>query len=50
MPYKIIAGITVKKNNKFTESWNPLNILSCDAATVGNIDLGILNNQITSYF
>ena len=36
----------LKKNNKFTENWNPLNILSCDAATVGNIDLGILNNQI----
>ncbi|MDC3175377.1 NADH-quinone oxidoreductase subunit NuoG [Candidatus Pelagibacter sp.] len=36
----------LKKNNKFTESWSPLNILSCDAATVGNFDLGILNNGI----
>ena len=36
----------LKKNNKFTENWNPFNILSCDAATVGNIDLGILNNKI----
>ncbi len=36
----------LKKNNKFTENWNPLNILSCDASTVGNFDLGILNNRI----
>jgi len=36
----------LSKNNKFTENWNPLNILSCDAATVGNFDLGILNNRI----
>ena len=36
----------LKKNNKFTDNWNPLNILSCDAATVGNFDLGILNNGI----
>jgi len=35
----------LKKNNKFTENWNPLNILSCDAATVGNFDLGILNSE-----
>ncbi len=35
----------LKKNNKFTENWNPLNILSCDAATVGNFDLGILNKE-----
>ena len=33
------------KNNKITEDWNSLNILSCDAATVGNFDLGIINNQ-----
>ncbi len=36
----------LRKNNKFTDSWSPLNILSCDAATVGNFDLGILNNEI----
>ncbi len=35
----------LKKNNKFTEDWNPLNILSCDAATVGNFDLGIINSE-----
>ncbi len=35
----------LKKNNKFTDDWNPLNLLSCDAATVGNFDLGILNNE-----
>ncbi len=35
----------LKKNDKFTEDWNPLNILSCDAATVGNFDLGILNKE-----
>ncbi len=36
----------LNKNNKFTDSWNPLNILSCDASTVGNFDLGIINNDI----
>ncbi len=35
----------LKKNNKFTDNWNPLNILSCDSATVGNFDLGILNKE-----
>ncbi len=35
----------LKKNNKFSENWNPFNILSCDAATVGNLDLGILNKE-----
>ena len=29
------------KNNKFNDDWNPLNILSSDAATVGNFDLDI---------
>jgi len=33
------------KNNKITDEWNALNILSTDAATVGNIDLGIINNE-----
>jgi NADH-quinone oxidoreductase subunit G len=33
------------KNNKFTEEWNPLNLLSRDAATVGNLDLEIINNK-----
>ncbi len=31
------------KNNKFTDDWNPLNILSVDAATVGNFDLDVIN-------
>ena len=33
------------KNNKLTDDWNPINILSCDAATVGNYDLGIINES-----
>ncbi len=36
----------LNKNNKFTDNWNPLNILSCDASTVGNFDLGIINYDI----
>jgi len=35
----------LNKKNKFSEEWNPLNVLSCDAATVGNFDLGVLNNK-----
>ncbi len=30
-------------NNKFSKDWNPLNILSTDAATVGNFDLDLIN-------
>ena len=33
------------KNNKFTEDWNPFNILSTNAATVGNFDLDIINES-----
>ena len=33
------------KNNKFTDEWNPLNILSTDSSTVGNFDLDIINNE-----
>ena len=33
------------KNNKFTNDWNPLNILSTDAATVGNFDLDIIDKS-----
>ncbi len=36
----------LNKNNKFTDNWNPLNILCCDASTVGNFDLGIINKDI----
>ena len=32
-------------NNKFSQDWNPFNILSVDASTVGNFDLGIVNNH-----
>jgi len=35
----------LSKNNKISDEWNSLNILSNDAATVGNIDLGIINNE-----
>ena len=35
----------LKKNNKFTNKWNPLNLLSTDAATVGNFDLDIVNEK-----
>jgi len=33
------------QNNKFSNEWNPLNILSTDAATVGNLDLDIINEK-----
>ena len=38
----------LSKNNKFTQDWNPLNILSTDASTVGSIDLDLIdqNNNI----
>ncbi|MBD1162572.1 NADH-quinone oxidoreductase subunit G [Pelagibacterales bacterium SAG-MED12] len=38
----------LSKNNKFTQDWNPLNILSTDASTIGSIDLDIVdrNNNI----
>ncbi len=32
-------------NNKITNEWNALNILTTDAATVGSIDLGIINKN-----
>ena len=31
------------KNNKFSSDWIPLNLLSADAATVGNFDLDIID-------
>jgi NADH-quinone oxidoreductase subunit G len=34
------------KNEKVNDDWNPFNILSCDAATVGNYDLGIINEDL----
>jgi NADH-quinone oxidoreductase subunit G len=33
------------KNKKISEEWNSFNILSCDASTVGNYDLGIINES-----
>ncbi|MDC0915414.1 NADH-quinone oxidoreductase subunit NuoG [Candidatus Pelagibacter sp.] len=33
------------KNEKVSEEWNPLNVLSCDAATVGNYDLSLVNED-----
>ena len=32
-------------NNKFSKDWNPFNMLSVDASTVGNFDLDIINNH-----
>ena len=33
------------KNEKINEDWNPFNILSCDASTVGSYDLGLVNED-----
>ena len=33
----------LSENNKLTENWNPINILSLDAATVGSYDLDIID-------
>ena len=33
------------KNKKFTDDWNPYNLLSTDASTVGNLDLDVINND-----
>ncbi|MDA7719386.1 NADH-quinone oxidoreductase subunit NuoG [Candidatus Pelagibacter sp.] len=33
------------KSEKVSEEWNPLNVLSSDAATVGNYDLGLVNED-----
>ena len=35
----------LSKNNKLTDNLNPINILSVDAATVGNLDLDIVNEN-----
>ena len=32
-------------NNKFNNEWNPFNILSTDATTVGNLDLDIIDEK-----
>ena len=33
------------QNKKLSKDWNPVNILSCDASTVGNFDLGLINQE-----
>ncbi len=35
----------LRKNDKFLADWKPLNTLSCDASTVGNFDLGLINKE-----
>ena len=35
----------LSKNNKLNDDWNPINILSVDAATVGNLDLDIIDKD-----
>ena len=42
---QIDKKIYVVLKRKFSENWNPVNVLSCDAATVGNFDLGLINNE-----
>ena len=41
----------MSNNNKLTDLWNPINILSVDAATVGSLDLDLIdeNNKSTFY-
>ena len=35
----------LSKNNKLNNDWNPINILSVDASTVGNLDLDIIDKS-----
>ena len=35
----------MSQNNKDNDEWKSLNILSCDASTVGNFDLGLVNEN-----
>ena len=35
----------LSKNNKLNDDWNPINILSVDASTVGNLDLDIIDKS-----
>ena len=35
----------LNKNDKLNDDWDALNILSCDASTVGNIDIGLINEN-----
>ena len=38
----------LKLNKKLSDYWNPINILSCDAASVGNFDLSYVYVEITT--
>ena len=42
--FNLIKGFLVK-NDKISETWNSFNILSTEAATVGNYDLGIIKEE-----
>ncbi len=35
----------LSKNNKLNNDWNPINILSVDASTIGNLDLDIIDKS-----
>ena len=35
----------MSQNNKNNDEWKSLNILSCDASTVGNFDIGLVNEN-----
>ena len=35
----------LSKNNKFTPDWNPLNLISVDASTIGNLDLDVIDES-----
>ena len=35
----------LSNNNKLTDDWNPINILSVDAATVGSLDLDLIDES-----
>jgi len=35
----------LKDNDKIFNEWNPINILSVDASTIGNLDLNIINSK-----
>jgi len=37
--------IFLKENDKINNDWNPFNVLSSDASTVGNLDLGLISEQ-----
>ncbi|RPG05270.1 MAG: NADH-quinone oxidoreductase subunit G [Pelagibacteraceae bacterium TMED267] len=40
-----LIKLFLNKNDKLNKNFNSLNILSCDASTVGNYDLGLVNQE-----